>query len=97
MAKVKTAYACQECGALSPKWQGQCSECANWNTLVEITTAKPLQNHGYAGSQVKSQKLNEVSLVENPLRGRNLTRNILTSSNHIKQSLDAYGTLVPKA
>ena len=66
MAKVKTAYACQECGALSPKWQGQCSECANWNTLVEITTAKPLQNHGYAGSQVKSQKLNEVSLVDYP-------------------------------
>lgn len=38
MAKVKTAktvYSCTECGAVSPKWQGQCPGCGVWNTLVE--------------------------------------------------------------
>ncbi len=35
MAKVKTLYECTKCGAQSPKWAGQCYECAAWNTLVE--------------------------------------------------------------
>mgnify|MGYP001206600139 CR=1 FL=1 len=32
MAKVKTVYVCQECGAQSPKWQGKCNSCGAWNT-----------------------------------------------------------------
>lgn len=40
MAKSKTVYSCTECGATSPKWQGQCPGCAQWNTLVE-TVAEP--------------------------------------------------------
>ncbi|MDR0378515.1 MAG: DNA repair protein RadA [Candidatus Accumulibacter sp.] len=35
MAKTKTIHSCAECGAASPKWQGQCPECGAWNTLVE--------------------------------------------------------------
>ena len=35
MAKTKTVYACTECGAGTPKWQGQCPGCGAWNTLVE--------------------------------------------------------------
>ncbi len=35
MAKPKTVYSCTECGAQSPKWQGQCPGCGSWNTLVE--------------------------------------------------------------
>ncbi|MDO9451891.1 MAG: DNA repair protein RadA [Stagnimonas sp.] len=42
MAKPKTVYICQSCGAQSPKWAGQCGECAAWNTLMEATiTAAP--------------------------------------------------------
>ena len=37
---VKTAYVCQQCGAASPKWAGQCPSCAAWNSLVE-TSATP--------------------------------------------------------
>jgi DNA repair protein RadA/Sms len=39
--KNKTAYFCTNCGAEHPKWQGQCRECNEWNSLVEekvITT-----------------------------------------------------------
>jgi DNA repair protein RadA/Sms len=33
--KLKTAYVCTRCGAIHPKWQGQCRECNEWNTLAE--------------------------------------------------------------
>ncbi|HZX32392.1 MAG TPA: DNA repair protein RadA [Rhodocyclaceae bacterium] len=41
MAKSKTLYICTECGASSPKWQGQCPGCGEWNTLVETVADKP--------------------------------------------------------
>src|ERR1700730_9235397 len=34
MAKSKEVFICQNCGAASPKWQGQCGDCGEWNTLV---------------------------------------------------------------
>ena len=33
--KHKTVFACQECGAQSPKWLGRCPECGAWNSLIE--------------------------------------------------------------
>jgi len=35
MAKAKTVYVCSSCGADSPKWQGKCPNCGEWNTYVE--------------------------------------------------------------
>ena len=35
LAKVKTTYFCQNCGAQSPKWVGRCPSCGEWNTYVE--------------------------------------------------------------
>ncbi len=35
MAKPKTTFFCQNCGAQFPKWQGQCNSCHEWNTIVE--------------------------------------------------------------
>ncbi|MCP5396791.1 MAG: DNA repair protein RadA [Sphingomonadaceae bacterium] len=35
MAKTKKKFICQACGSVSHRWQGQCPECAEWNTLVE--------------------------------------------------------------
>ncbi len=50
MAKAKSLYVCTECGAASPKWQGQCPGCGQWNTLVETVAevAAPGANR-YAG------------------------------------------------
>jgi len=36
VAKTKSAYVCNDCGADYGKWQGQCSECNAWNTLSEV-------------------------------------------------------------
>jgi DNA repair protein RadA/Sms len=35
LAKDRTRFVCQACGAVAPKWQGRCDACAEWNTLVE--------------------------------------------------------------
>ena len=35
MAKTKTSYFCQSCGAKSAKWVGKCPVCNEWNTYVE--------------------------------------------------------------
>ena len=40
MAKIKTAYFCQNCGAQSPKWIGRCTSCGEWNTYVEELVEK---------------------------------------------------------
>ena len=35
MAKPRTTFVCQSCGAVSPRWQGRCDACGAWNSLVE--------------------------------------------------------------
>lgn len=35
MSKVKTSFFCQNCGSQFAKWQGQCTTCKEWNTIVE--------------------------------------------------------------
>jgi len=35
MAKIKTAFFCQNCGVQSAKWIGKCPSCNEWNTFVE--------------------------------------------------------------
>lgn len=40
MAKAKTVFYCQNCGAQSPKWVGRCASCGQWNTYVEEVVQK---------------------------------------------------------
>jgi DNA repair protein RadA/Sms len=35
MAKPKRRYVCQACGSVTNRWQGQCADCSEWNTLSE--------------------------------------------------------------
>ena len=39
MPVARTTYLCQQCGAASSKWAGQCPSCEAWNTLVETVAA----------------------------------------------------------
>ena len=40
MAKTKTTFFCQNCGSQFAKWQGQCTSCKEWNTIVEEVIQK---------------------------------------------------------
>ncbi len=35
MAKTKTVFVCQNCGAKEAKWTGRCNVCGEWNSFVE--------------------------------------------------------------
>ena len=39
MAKPKRRYVCAACGSVSHRWQGQCADCGEWNTLSEEAPA----------------------------------------------------------
>ncbi len=67
MAKAKTIYTCTECGAVEPKWQGQCPSCHAWNTLVE-TIAETASASRFAplAETAGLQKLAEVEAAEVP-------------------------------
>ncbi len=41
MAKPKQRYVCTECGSVATRWQGQCTDCSQWNTLVEEAPQTP--------------------------------------------------------
>jgi DNA repair protein RadA/Sms len=75
VAKAKTAFVCNDCGADFPKWQGQCVECHAWNTLSEIRLSGPasksasvrsMGRSGYAGTTASVQRLEEVAVVDLP-------------------------------
>ncbi len=74
MAKAKTAFVCNDCGADYGKWQGQCSECGAWNTITEIRLAPATKGRatrregrtGFAGTTADVRLLKDIDLVELP-------------------------------
>jgi len=65
MSKPKLTFCCQHCGALYPKWTGQCTDCSEWNTIVEETrqpTAASSRFQGFAGHQSAMLRMAEVEL-----------------------------------
>mgnify|MGYP003651957855 CR=1 FL=1 len=71
MAKQKIAFVCNECGADLSKWQGQCPECGQWNTIQEIKlgktgSSKSLSSLGYAGVASEITTLGAIDLEDQP-------------------------------
>ena len=68
--KSKTRYQCNECGAVTPKWTGQCTDCNSWNTLIEVVVEnKPLVSErfqSHAADTATIRQLSEVDLVKQP-------------------------------
>ncbi|MEP2234893.1 MAG: DNA repair protein RadA [Alteripontixanthobacter sp.] len=70
MAKPKKRYICAACGSVSHRWQGQCGDCAEWNTLAEDVPATVFsQKHDLSsgGRKVEFEPLNAPS---EPLKRR---------------------------
>ncbi|MGF1556789.1 DNA repair protein RadA [Paucihalobacter sp.] len=78
MAKVKTTFFCQNCGAQYSKWQGQCNACKQWNTIVEEIIQKP-ETSGWKSEKTTAQR------VSKPLR----IKDIDTSQEIRINTLDA--------
>lgn len=65
MAKSKTAFVCDSCGADHTKWQGRCSACGEWNSLKSFTVSSAkgskAASSGYSGAAPQVAKLAEVT------------------------------------
>jgi DNA repair protein RadA/Sms len=66
MTKVKTSFFCQNCGSQFSKWQGQCTSCKEWNTIVEEVIQKEDKSPWKTSSSTiktvsKSQLISDIS------------------------------------
>jgi DNA repair protein RadA/Sms len=69
MAKTKTVYVCGDCGSEFAKWQGQCNDCKEWNTLTRLSVDSAqgaARRKGFAGTLEVAQTLSEVSATDVP-------------------------------
>ncbi|MEP7234804.1 MAG: ATPase domain-containing protein, partial [Ignavibacteriota bacterium] len=72
MSKSKVQFVCSNCGYISPRWIGKCSECNSWNSFVEEISsvsqenskAKGARNYGAAGGSARPLKLSEITVSE---------------------------------
>ena len=61
MAKLKEVFVCQSCGAASPKWQGQCAACGEWNTLAAEAAPSGVR-HAKSGTPCAARSDSSTSL-----------------------------------
>lgn len=67
MAKIKTAFFCQNCGYETPKWTGKCPSCGAWNSFVEEVTDRGDKNRpeemweGETTEKRKAYKIDEIT------------------------------------
>ena len=70
MAKVKTVFYCTACGNETPKWQGRCPACGEWNTMQEHVEKPSAVGKTYAapvGISRTAQRLKDI-VTDNELR-----------------------------
>lgn len=62
MSKSKVTWSCRECGHAQPKWTGSCSQCQNWNTLVEeLIVPEEKRFESKKPQAAKAIRLNEIN------------------------------------
>jgi len=70
--KLKTIYVCTNCGEVYHRWQGQCSSCKEWNTIIEdVIDTTPANNKAstYSGHKpIKFNRLSDIDADENKNR-----------------------------
>ena len=63
MAKSHASFVCQNCGAVSQRWQGRCDSCGGWNTIAEESSASGIGARATQGSR-KGRVFGLSSLIE---------------------------------
>ncbi len=65
MAKSKSLFVCQTCGASYPKWAGKCENCGEWNSLVEqvatSTGNSAVARGAHSGKLLKPESMSTLS------------------------------------
>jgi DNA repair protein RadA/Sms len=88
MAKLKKAFFCQNCGAQSPKWEGRCPSCGEWNTFVEEILEKSQVSSAAKSTSSKKSKPKAIQSIE-----QNAEIRYRTADNELNRVLG--GGIVP--
>ena len=84
MAKLKTTFFCQNCGAQSAQWMGKCKSCGEWNTIAEEVISKPKSSQANWENE-KSNRVNKAQAISDiSLQSR---ARIDTSDNELNRVL----------
>jgi DNA repair protein RadA/Sms len=65
---TRSVYVCQQCGASSPRWSGQCASCEAWNTLVETVVTRAASG-GAASTRARERAASAGSAAISPIGG----------------------------
>ena len=63
MAKTKTTFYCQSCGANASKWIGKCPSCNEWNTYVEEVVPTGTDHNKWKSAATKETKAAKPRLI----------------------------------
>lgn len=55
--KTKTLFYCTQCGNETPKWEGKCSACGAWNTVVEQPAQVARKSAGKSAVSIAPQSI----------------------------------------
>ena len=72
-SKVRSVFVCQNCGSQRPKWEGKCSECGAWNSLVEEISS-PTTSAAKTRGWTDGDKLNQVVSLDQKIETINYQR-----------------------
>lgn len=67
--KVKSMWYCNNCGADSPKWEGRCPSCGQWNTMIEERVAAKSQrssSQSRPSMKIRPQRVSEIEALNEP-------------------------------
>ena len=76
MAKLRSQFVCQNCGASYGKWAGRCENCGEWNTLVEQSASVAQSNVAKAGNSGKKLVVQSISKISGDADGARLSTGI---------------------
>ena len=63
--KTETKWFCNNCGYESPKWEGRCPSCGEWNTFVEERVTKSTKSSSERRSTMsKPQRVSEIEATD---------------------------------
>ncbi|MBT8229120.1 MAG: DNA repair protein RadA [Saprospiraceae bacterium] len=72
--KEKKVFVCNSCGNESPKWEGKCSNCQEWNTYVEKIITQTLKSEKKKKIWGSGQNLDSTPTLIQDIQGSDFSR-----------------------
>ena len=91
--KSKSIFVCQSCGAQSPKWQGRCNDCGEWNSFQEEAVQKQDDRRGWTIGEDTSSNIEAKRLIEQNITTGDTANRMSTKISELDRTLG--GGVVP--